>query len=142
MIFEQEKIRKEIEYEIDNLIRGCEELNLEKAFKVYLKSANFFMIAADGYYYDYQTFYNNNKNYFDILSKFELTTIKRDLKILSNDLVIYSWIYKVIATLKTGEQDILNSAGATFLFKKINDVWTVINYHESSAPPTRKSLNV
>ncbi|MBN1215211.1 MAG: DUF3804 family protein [Candidatus Lokiarchaeota archaeon] len=140
MKFDQEKIRKEIEYEIDNLIIGCEELNLEKAFKVYSKSKDFFMIAGDGYYYDYQTFFNNNKNYFGILSKFELSTIKRDLKILSSDLVIYSWIYRVRATLKSGEQDILDSAGATFLFKKINNTWKVINYQESSAPPIRKKI--
>jgi hypothetical protein len=32
--------------------------------------------------------------------------------------VIVSWIYKIIATLRTGDQDIWEKAGATFLFKK------------------------
>ena len=78
------------------------------------------MIASDGYFYNYKTFLNNNKNYFEICSNFKLTTVKQEIKVLSDDSALVSWIYKVIATLKTGEQDIWEKAGATFLFKKIN----------------------
>ncbi len=44
-----------------------------------------------------------------------------------------------LATLKTGEQDIIENAGASFVFSRVNDEWKVIYYHESSSPPTRRS---
>ncbi|MDD5328169.1 MAG: hypothetical protein PHY02_10220 [Phycisphaerae bacterium] len=135
---EIEVIRNEVKDEINNLIIGCESLDMELAFKVFSKTSDFFMIASNGYYYDYQTFFNNNKNYLDNCSEFKLTTLKEEIKVLADDLVIVSWIYKAIATLKTGEQDIWDKAGATFLFKKIDDDWKVINYQESSLPPERK----
>lgn len=141
MISENRKkeIKDEIKKEIDSLIIGCESLDMSLAFKVFSKSPDFFMIASDGNFYDYQTFYNNNKNYFEICSSFELDTKKLDIKVLSDDLVIVSWLYKVVATLKTGNKDIIENAGATFLFKKIDNKWIVINYQESSLPPEQRS---
>ena len=114
---------------------------MDLAFKVFSKSPDFFMIAGDGNYYDYQAFFDNNKNYLESCSKFELFTTKLDIKVLSSDLVIVSWLYKAVATLQTGDQDIIEKAGATFLFKRIDTDWIVINYHESSLPPEKKRVN-
>ena len=131
-------IKNEVKSEIDSLIIGCESLDMHLAFKVFSKSPDFFMIASDGNYYDYQTFFNNNKVYLESCSKFELFTTRLDIKVLTSDLVIVSWLYKAVATLETGDQDIIEKAGATFLFKKLDNEWKVINYHESSLPPEKK----
>jgi ketosteroid isomerase-like protein len=132
------KIEKEIKEIINTLIMNFEALNTDAAFNVYDDSPDFSMIASDGSCLDYKTFFNGNKNYLENCSNFKLNTIKEKIKILSNDLVLFSWIYKAEATLKTGEKNIWDKAGASFLFKKIDDNWKVIYYHESSLPPATK----
>ncbi|MBN2349038.1 MAG: nuclear transport factor 2 family protein [Bacteroidales bacterium] len=131
-------IKIEVKKELDLLISGCEALDMELAFKAYSRNPEFFMIAGDGNYYDFQTFFENNKNYLATCSKFELETIKEDIKVLTDSLVIVSWVYKAVATLKTGRQDIWEKAGATFLFEKINGEWKIINYHESHLSPGKE----
>lgn len=119
------EIENEVKAEIDSLIKGCELLDMNRAFKAFSKSQDFLMIAEDGNFYDYKTFYENNKGYLKSCSRLELFTKKLDIKAVSNDLVIASWLYKVKATLKTGEQNNIENAGVTFLFKKINNVWVI-----------------
>jgi hypothetical protein len=130
-------IQNEVKKEIDLLITGCESLDMDMAFKVFTREPGFFMIASDGRDYDFQSFFNNNKDYLDTCIKFELFTRKLDIKVLTSDLVVVSWLYKAVATMKEGNQDIFENAGATFLFKKIYDEWVVINYQESTLPPER-----
>ena len=134
---EMNKIQNEINSELASLIEGCHELDLEKIFRPFSKDPDFYMIAADGKSYSYQEFYNNNKSYFDNLSAFRITTIKKDITVLSSDYVLVSWIYSVVATGKEGWQDIMDSAGATFLFKKVGSDWKVVKYQESTATPQR-----
>jgi hypothetical protein len=131
----RKKIEKEIKEEINTLIMKFEVLDTDEAFKIYSDSSDFLMIGSDGSLCDYQTFFNGNKKYLETCSSFKLTTIEEKIKILSSDLVVFSWIYKARAILKTGEQNIWDKAGASFLFKKIDNKWKVIYYHESSLPP-------
>jgi len=131
------EIQDEIKKEIDLLITGCETLDMDMAFKVFSRDTDFFMIASDGRDYDFQSFFNNNKDYLDSCIKFELFTRKLDIKVLTSDIVVVSWLYKTVATLKEGNQDIFENAGATFLFKRVYDNWAVINYQESTLPPER-----
>jgi hypothetical protein len=138
--FDKEKIEREIKEEIITLISEFEALNTDAAFNIYDDSADFFMIASDGSCLDYKTFLKCNKNYLENCSSFKLNTIKQEIKILSSDLVLFSWIYKAEATLKTGEKNIWDKAGASFLFNKIDDNWKVIYYHESSLPPATKKV--
>ena len=132
-----EIIIKEIDQVLDDLIASYEALDLDTSFKFFSADPEFFMIGSDGLIYDHETFYNANKMYFSECSKFDLITYIRDIKVLTNDLVLVSWHYKAMATLRTGGKDVFDTAGATFLFKRINGQWKVINYHESSLPPKR-----
>ena len=73
--------------------------------------------------------------YFNECEKFEIITYFKDIKVLTSDLVLVSWHYKSIATKHTGRRDVFDPSGATFLFRKINGHWIVINYHESTLLP-------
>jgi len=97
------------------------------------------MIGTDGTCCDYETYLKNNLEYLKTCVSFELTTLGEKIKILNNVTTIYSWAYRAEATLMTGGKDIVDKAGATFVFQKINDLWKVVYYHESSVPPIRKS---
>ncbi len=134
---EKEQIHKEIKEAINTLIIGCESLDMDLAFEIFYNSPDFLMMATDGSLCDYQTYLKNNIDYLMTCSSFKLTTYNEEIRIFDSETVIYSWAYRADATLKTGEKDIVENAGASFVFKQINDQWKVVYYHESSSPPTR-----
>jgi hypothetical protein len=136
---EKEKIENELREAINTLIAGCEALDMELAFGVFSDSPDFLMMGTGGSLCDYQTYLNNNINYLTTCANFKLTTLKEEIRILGCDIAIFSWAYRAEATLKTGEQDIVENAGATFVFSKVSGEWKVVYYHESSSPPIRVS---
>jgi len=136
---EQERIKEELREAINTLIRGCEALDMDQAFSVFSDSPDFLMMGTDGSLCDFQTYVNNNVDYLKMCSSFELTTRKEEIRILNRDVAVFSWAYGAKATLKTGEQDIVEKAGATFVFGKLENEWKVVYYHESSLPGMRVS---
>ena len=134
---EQERIKEELRRAINTLIRGCETLDMEMAFGMFSNSPDFLMMGTDGSLCDYETYVKNNVDYLKTCSSFELTTFGQEIKILDRDTAIFSWAYGAKATLKTGEQDVVEKAGATFVFGKVENEWKVVYYHESSLPASR-----
>jgi hypothetical protein len=132
---EEEKIKAELREVVGILIAGCEALDMEMAFGMFSDSADFLMMGTDGSLCDHQTYVKNNVDYLMTCSRFELTTYREEIRVLSRDVAVFSWAYGARATLKTGEQDIVENAGATFLFGKVDGEWKVVYYHESSVPP-------
>jgi len=136
---EIETIEKKLREAIHTLSIGCETLDIELAFQVFSNSPDFLMMGTDGALCDYQTYLNNNISYLMTCSNFKLTTFKEEIRVLNRDMAIFAWAYGAEATLKTGERDIVENAGATFVFNKVNDEWKVVHYHESSLPPRRET---
>ena len=136
-IAEKEQIQKEIKAAINKLILGCENLDMDLAFSMFANSPDFLMMGTDGTLCDYQTYLKNNIDYLMTCTSFKLTTYREEIRIIDPEIAIYSWAYGAEAILKTGEQDIVENAGASFVFEKKNRVWKVVYYHESSTPPKR-----
>jgi hypothetical protein len=124
---------------INTLIVGCEALDMEMAFGMFANSPDFLMMGTDGSLFNYQAYLNNNIKYLKTCSDFKITTRKEEIRILNRDMAIFAWSYRAEATLTTGEQDIFENAGASFVFRRVDDDWRVVYYHESSLPPLRVS---
>jgi len=137
---DKQRIANELKDALDSLIEGCESLDMNQAFDIFWDSPEFRMIAMDGTLCDYQTYLRNNIDYLAECSSFELTTLDERIDVLNSDLGIYSWIYRAVATLRTGEQDVIEKAGASFVFRRLEDQWKVIHYHESTLPPQRRRI--
>jgi hypothetical protein len=134
---EQKQIEMELREALGVLIRGCQTLDMDLAFSVFSNSPDFRMIGMDGSLCDYEQYLTNNIDYLTACTSFELTTIAEEIKLLAADLAILSWVYRAEATLKTGERDVFERAGATFVFRKMRGEWKTVYYHESTLPPTR-----
>jgi hypothetical protein len=134
----KKRIEAEILATLDRLITGCETLDMELAFRPFSRSPEVRMIAADGSLCDLATYYSNNVSYLATCSAFAVTTLETEVRVLRSDLGVLSWIYKPEATLETGERDVIDRAGASFVFEKREAAWEVIHYHESSLPPIRR----
>ena len=122
---------------LDRLIAGCESLDMDAAFGPFSRSSEFRMIGADGALCDFATFYRNNVSYLETCSAFSLSTIAADVLVLRLDLAVLSWVYRAEATLAGGERDVIERAGATFVFEKRDGEWKAVRYHESSLQPVR-----
>jgi hypothetical protein len=136
---EKDAIKQEITEHIDELIRGCESLDMEAAFKVFSDSPDFLMMGTDGTLVDHHTYVKNNIEYLLTCSKFRLTTKNAEIRIINPEAAVYAWTYSAEALLKTGERDIIDDAGASFVFHKITGNWKVVYYHESSSIPRRET---
>ena len=136
---EKDTITREIKAEISRLIAGCESLDMDLAFDMFLDAPDFLMMGTDGTLCDFNTYLKNNIDYLNTCAGFELTTFKEEIRILGPETAIFSWAYGVEATLKKGKMDIIENAGASFIFRKMDGKWKVVYYHESSVPPKRIS---
>lgn len=134
---EEDSIAEEVKEAIRSLIRGCESLDMDMAFDAFLDAPDFLMMGTDGALCDFKTYLKNNIDYLETCTSFELTTFNEEIRILDSETAIYSWAYGVEATLLTGEMDMIENAGATFVFHKMGGKWKVVYYHESSVPPRR-----
>ena len=137
---DKKTIIDEIDGVMDDLIASYEAMDLETSFSFFSADPDFFMIGSDGLIYDHETFYNVNKMFFYECSKFELITYFKDIKVLTNDLVLVSWHYKAIASRLTGSRDVFDTAGATFLFERSGGRWKVVNYQDSTLPLRSESI--
>jgi hypothetical protein len=134
---ERATISNELNDEIDNLIKGCEALDMVLAFRAFDSSDDFLMMGTDGKLADINSYLQSNIDYLMSCEKFKLTTRSKEIRILGRDTAIFAWAYAAEALLKAGERDIIEGAGASFVFKRVNGQWKVIYYHESSSPPKR-----
>jgi hypothetical protein len=134
---ENEKIENEIQVIIDTLIQGCETLDMDMAFGMFANIPEFIMMGTDGSQVDHDTYVNNNVAYLGDCSAFELKTFNGEIRVLDKNTAIYSWSYSAKATHKSGYIDMVDNAGATFVFSKLNGEWKVVYYHEATVPPYR-----
>ena len=134
---EKEKIKDELHEAINTLKLGCEALDLDLAFSIFSNSPGFLMMGTDGLLCGYHEYLSNNIDYLTTCTKFKLTTFNEETRVLDRDTAVFAWAYRAEATLETGEQDVAEHAGASFVFRKVSDEWKVVYYHESSLPVTR-----
>ena len=134
---DRQQIEDELSTTFDELIAGCEALDLERAFSIFADTPDFLMMGTDGSLCDHRTYLKNNIDYMMTCTSFKLTTFRREIRIISREVAILSWAYRAEAGLKTGERDIIENAGASFVFRKVAGEWKVVYYHESSVPPVR-----
>ena len=135
----KEKIEKEIQVIIDTLIQGCQALDMDMAFGMFANIPEFIMMGTDGSQVDHNTYVNNNIAYLGECSAFELKTFNGETRVLDENTAVYSWAYAAKATLKSGDIDMVDNAGATFVFRKLDNEWKVVYYHEATVPPRRIS---
>ena len=136
---EHGKIKDALHSALDKVITGCETLDMKLAFEIFSDSADFLMMGTDGTLCDYQTYRKNNIDYLTSCESFKLHTFKKEVRVFSEEMAVLSWAYGVEAKLKTGEVDIIDNAGASFVFQKIQNEWKVVYYHEASVPLKRET---
>jgi hypothetical protein len=138
---EKETIQGEIRKIIDELIRGCESLDPDAAFRAFSGSPDFLMMGTDGSLADHAAYIKGNVEYLRNCSSFRLATKREEIRILGPATAVFAWSYAAEAVLKTGRRETFDGAGASFVFQKKDGGWKVVYYHESSSPPRQEEAN-
>lgn len=125
-------IKEELHFLISSMISSFESLDCKAAFEVFHNSVDFIMMGTDGTICGYDSYVKNNLSYFDLCEDFKLKTFNKEVRVIDDNTAVYSWAYGVNAKLKSGETDVIDHAGASFLFHRINSNWKVVYYHEST----------
>ena len=123
---------------VGSLVAGCESLEMDVAFQSFSRSPAFLRMTTDGSLCDSETYISDNVQYMGNCSRFRLHTRDLQVRVLGRAAAVVAWSYSAEASFRSGEQAIVEKAGATFVFGLVRGEWQIVYYHESSTPPIRK----
>lgn len=132
---QKETIKSEVKKEFYAMVDACNKADLNTALNLYWNSPDFMGISSDGSIVDYPLFKKANEDYFGAIRSQKFVTIKEDIKLLNDSLILYVWQGSNEAILKTGEKMSFSSFGVTSLFKRIDGFWKIFYFQESGMPP-------
>ena len=122
---------------IGALVAGCESLDMDVAFQSFSRSPAFLRMTTDGSLSDCESYISDNVEYMSNCSRFRLHTRDLQVRVLGPAAAVVAWSYSAEASFRSGEQALVEKAGATFVFGLVRGEWQIVYYHESSTPPVR-----
>lgn len=131
---EKETVKKEISGIVDDIVRGCDQLDIQEILKPYSDSPDFVAVNTDGSVVDYEGFRSINTELFKALSSFKFTTTKEDFRFLADNLVLCTWVGSSEIVLKSGEHFKIPAFVTTLLFSKHDNEWKIMYSHQSASP--------
>jgi ketosteroid isomerase-like protein len=108
---------------------------IDSFLSCYSDSRDFRAFSADGMVRNFDEFSKIAREYYDSVSKQDISTTREDYAVVDSDLVIYSWLGNIDAHFKNGNLMKMKNYGVSFVYKKLPNGWKVIHSHESSLPP-------
>ena len=133
---DKELIKKAISNQIDKVIEGAKELNVDKAASVYSDDAEFKIVNPDATVTDFATMKKVQGEGFKGLKSLAFSTIKQDFTFLSKNLVMCTWTGINEFELANGEKMKIEPYVGSLLFKNMDGIWKIIYAHETTAAPT------
>lgn len=132
---EKEIAKKEISAQVEKIVEGAGQLDIEMAMVPYSNSSDFLIVNGDGTFLDYNEMKEVNAESFEQLNLMKFVTQNEEFRFLTKDDVLLTWYGQNKFELKTGEKMKIESYIGTMLFKKIDDEWKIIYAHESASAP-------
>jgi hypothetical protein len=142
---QKEKIKGEVKTAVDEIFKGCEEANFDKAVESILNSSEF-VYTYNGNSFGYKQFVDAIKPVFTTMTNQKVTITEEKYKILDNSTVVYSNNCKWLQNFKDGHSTLIEPDAMIYIFKKQDGRWLLINgiesYTEKILPPeSSKGLN-
>lgn len=138
---EKETAKKEISAQIDTIIRGAKNLDVETAMQPYSNTENFLIINPDATFSGYQKMKSDNSEAFKKMRSLNFTTVNQEFRFLSDSQVLLTWFGKSEVELGSGEKIKYESYVGTMLFSRENGEWKIIYAHETASPPLQETPN-
>jgi hypothetical protein len=127
---EKEIIKAELQSIMNQIIQNNEIGNMEKAIEPYSDSPGFISIS-NGQISDYKNFMIENNYYFEALKSQKFSKSEMIYTFINNETVIITWGCSALLQMKNEQEIKIDPYTATFIFKKVNELWKVIYAHGS-----------
>ena len=127
---EKEIIKSELQSRMNQIIHYNEIGNFEKSIEPYLDYPEF-IIISNGQISDYNSFIITNEQYFEALKSQKFSESTFTYTFLNSENVIITWGCTALVQMRNEQEIKINPYTATFIFKKVNDLWKVIYAHGS-----------
>ena len=136
---QKDQIKNEIRAVVDSIIAKAERLDINGTIQYYWDSPEFLQYNPDGSQSDFQAVKKSLAWFADSLSAFKLATVRDEFPILTKDLVLYAWVGNDELTLKSGDKIKYDPDAETLVFRKFDDKWKMVYFHESATITTQKA---
>ena len=127
---EKETIKSELQLLMNQFIQNNEIGNVEKAIEPYLDSPEF-MSISNGQISDYKNFMIANKQYFEALESQKFAESAMIYTFINKETVVITWGCSTLIQMKDEQEIKIDPYTATFIFKKVNELWKIIYCHGS-----------
>ena len=127
---EKEIIKSELQSRMNQIIQSNEMGNFKKSIEPYLDYPEF-IIISNGQISDYNNFIITNEQYFEALKFQKFSESTFTYTFLNSENVIITWGCTALVQMRNEQEIKINPYTATFIFKKVNDLWKVIYAHGS-----------
>ncbi|NIJ52685.1 nuclear transport factor 2 family protein [Dyadobacter arcticus] len=132
---QKQATEKEIADLVKAFFQDVENLDIEKCMTYFENTTDFQAVNPDGTFGNFDALKKLNADGFSQLATYKVTPKKEAIRVLSDSLVLYTFLVGQAGILKTGEKVSYDNVAGTMLFAKINDEWKATFYHESAAAP-------
>jgi hypothetical protein len=127
---EKEIIKSELQSIMYQIIQNAEIGNMEESIEPYSDSPEF-MSISNGQISDYKNFIIENKYYYEALISQKFTNSEIIYTFINHETVIITLGCSVLVKMKDEQEIKIDPYTATFIFKKVNELWKVIYAHGS-----------
>ncbi|RYG02648.1 MAG: hypothetical protein EOO02_10130 [Chitinophagaceae bacterium] len=135
---EKEAIKKIISARVAEIVAGVTNKKIDSALKPYLNYPEFLLVTPDARITNYPEMIEEQRSFARQVSDANFTTIKEDFLFLGNDLVMCTWKGKYEYKLKNGEKYLIDPYVGSMLFRKANDLWSIVYAHESTGAAVKQ----
>jgi len=136
---QKEQIKSQIKVVCDSMIAQMERLDTIWV-QYWSDSPDWMCINTDGSRWDFQTFKKFNIDFAsDSMSAWTWTTDLQNFPLITDQMVVCSWIGHDQVSLKSGDKLIYNPDAYTFIFRKVAGNWKVFYTQESATVTTQKA---
>ena len=126
---QKEKIKGEVKEVVNTFIKGCEEVNFDKAIEPFLDSPDF-VDLVNGKTLSYKELMAMKPNFNTLLNQ-KCTIVDEKYAFLDKSTVLYTADSKWSSNYKDGHSSISDPEVFMFIFKKINSRWKIVSYADS-----------
>jgi len=126
----KEIIKTELQSIMNHIIQNAEIGNMEESIEPYSDSPEF-MSISNGQISDYKNFIIENKYFYEALISQKFTNPEIIYTFINHETVIITLGCSVLVKMKDEQEIKVDPYTATFIFKKVNELWKVIYAHGS-----------
>jgi hypothetical protein len=114
-------------------------LDAEAGIRYTWDSPEFVAYNPDGSRTDYQAMKKMMLDMPNTVTSLTLTPTRQDFRVLTKDVVVYTWFGKSELVMKTGDKMTYDPDAETFVFNKMNGQWKIVYVQESATIVTQKA---